>query len=354
MSNSSDPRPRRVLVIGAQGVLGALLADAFAGAGWHVLRGGRRRDERPDFRHVDLDEAETVVAAGGDADLIVMRCLTASWPPSGWCSSGRHADQPLGAARPRGPRPARRRRRGHPRDRLDERRHRARDHQPGRRRPAGRPPAGRRSGARLHGLDQEHERPAGADFAHRGLTTVARHRTTIVALPEPFGTRRCLGFAEPDAGWLDPLPDGVAVTPYVCVAERSVHRTLLAANATGLMTRLPRAALRSTPVGGEGATREPVAHWIAVFDHGRRIAARTLECRGDYAAAAASTVTCAEALARAGQERAGAFAERMFALDDSLPPSNRRASSCASSPRRERSPRRLDARPVRGIPTART
>ena len=71
MSESLEWPAPRVLVIGAQGVLGSLLSGAFAQAGWSVLRGGRRPDEGADFRHVDLDEPETVARAGSEVDVIV-------------------------------------------------------------------------------------------------------------------------------------------------------------------------------------------------------------------------------------------------------------------------------------------
>src|ERR1700728_3065462 len=71
MSERLDGPARQVLVIGAQGAMGSLLSGAFGRAGWSVLRGGRRPDEGGDFRHVDLDEPETVARAGAEADLIV-------------------------------------------------------------------------------------------------------------------------------------------------------------------------------------------------------------------------------------------------------------------------------------------
>lgn len=61
----------KVLVIGAQGVLGGLLAQEFKTARWAVVRSGRRPDPGAGFRHVDLDEPETVAAAIGDADVVV-------------------------------------------------------------------------------------------------------------------------------------------------------------------------------------------------------------------------------------------------------------------------------------------
>ena len=48
---------------------------------------------------------------------------------------------------------------------------------------------------------------ASADFAHRGFTGQGHHRVKQVTLPEPFGSRRVLGFAEPDGGWLGPMAD---------------------------------------------------------------------------------------------------------------------------------------------------
>ena len=61
----------RVLIIGAQGVLGTLLARGFREAGWHVVRGGRRPERAGDFRLVDLDQPETVSQALSEVGLAV-------------------------------------------------------------------------------------------------------------------------------------------------------------------------------------------------------------------------------------------------------------------------------------------
>jgi NAD(P)-dependent dehydrogenase (short-subunit alcohol dehydrogenase family) len=287
---------RRVLVIGSQGVLGSLLVDEFAGAGWKVLRGGRRHDERADFRHVDLDEPETVTRAIAEADLVINPV-----PDAGLTAERVVLDRggllinvsamPARAAR-----------------RLREQTTRVRG--------AVVMNAGIAPGlTNLIAADLLAAHPeadevelcftvstkstsgrAGGDFAHRNLTTPARHRTTVIPLPEPFGARRCLGFAEPDAGWLDEAAANLVVSPYLCIAERPVHRALLALNAAGLISRLPRAAFRPPPANGGEATREPVAHWVAVLEQGQRIAARTLHCCGDYRAAARSAVIIADEL----------------------------------------------------------
>ena len=75
--------------------------------------------------------------------------------------------------------------------------------------------------------------PASADFVHRGLTAVPRHRTALVRLPSPFGERRCLGFGEGDAGWLGGIAEGRIVRQYVCIAEPAVHERLLRAQRRG-------------------------------------------------------------------------------------------------------------------------
>lgn len=62
---------RAVLVIGAQGVLGTALGQAFEQAGWRVARGVRRRDGSRGSTVVDLDRPETVAAAIGGVDLVV-------------------------------------------------------------------------------------------------------------------------------------------------------------------------------------------------------------------------------------------------------------------------------------------
>ncbi len=150
---------------------------------------------------------------------------------------------------------------------------------------------------------------AGREFAHRGLTAVRHHRTTMVPLPEPFGERRCLGFAEPERGWLGAVADAKRVSLYLCIAEERMQRALLAANRARLLSRLPRGALRSPLPDPDRRFQEPIRHWVAVLSEGERIAARTVRCRGDYRAAASSAVAFAATLRELEWERpqAGVF-----------------------------------------------
>jgi hypothetical protein len=296
MSENLKRPAAQVLVIGAQGALGSLVSDAFARASWAVLRAGRRPDEGADFRHVDLDEPESVTAAAGEVDLIVTTV------PDLRLSAERMVLDRGGLLINLSALPARA---GH------ELRERAT-----RRRGTVVMNAGIAPGVtNLVAADLLASHPdadelelvftvsskgtngrAGGDFAHRGITAEARHPTKMVPLPDPFGSRRCLGFAEPDGGWLGEFVGGIKVSPYICIAERSTHRALLTANRAGVMNRLPRAMFRPAATDAERPSREPVAHWVAVLRDGERIAARTVRCSGDYLSAAASTVALAGVL----------------------------------------------------------
>jgi NAD(P)-dependent dehydrogenase (short-subunit alcohol dehydrogenase family) len=320
MSQPSKLVGRRVLVIGAQGVLGALLVRGFEKAGWKVARGGRRPDERSDFLHVDLDQPETVATAIGHADVVLNPVpdgrlvaervvldqggllINVSAMPA---AAGRRLQQESTATRGTVVMNA-----------------------------GIAPGVTNLIAADLLAVHPEADEVelaftvstkstsgrAGGDFAHRNVTTVPRHRTAVIPLPEPFGTRRCLGFAEPDAGWLGTVAADRAISPYVCIAERGAHRTMLALNKAGVMSRLPRATFRSSPVAdGDPASREPVAHWIAVLKDGQRIAARTLECQGDYRSAAQSTVAFADALADDGRHAGVFHPEDLLSLSQVAP-----------------------------------
>lgn len=299
----------RALVIGAQGMLGSITAATFERAGWEVRRGGRRPGNDVDLVHVDLEEPETIAAALTGADVVINTVpdlelttermvlerggvlLNVSAMPAAAARQLRNETGPqcgtvvmnAGIA----------------------------------------PGITNLIAADLLGQHPEADEvelvftvstrssigPAGREFAHRGLTAVSRHRTTEVTLPQPFGRRRCLGFAEPERGWLGAFADGRAVNSYVCIAEPVRHAALLAINRTGLIGKLPAARpSRPTPdPDPDRSSTEPIAHWVCVRARGRRLDARTLRCNGDYRAAAASTVLFADALLHTehGTRRAG-------------------------------------------------
>jgi hypothetical protein len=292
----------RALVIGAQGVLGALTVRMFAAAGWDVCPAARR--PRSGQTEIDLDHPDSIAAACDGYGLVVNAV------PHPDLLAERHILEHGGTLINISALPA----------------------------AAGRALRGVAAGAtgtvlmnaglapgvttvvatdllRLNPDAEELELvftlsseiprgPASADFIHRGLTGVARHRTTPVPLPDPFGERVCLGFGEGDAGWLGGVAEGRIVRQYICVNELGVHERLLELNLAGGETMPPRFLIGSPkpPLGGS-ASNEPVAHWIAAVRGGRRLGARTVECSGDYLHAAKSAVVFADVLL--GRRRTG-------------------------------------------------
>jgi hypothetical protein len=96
---------------------------------------------------------------------------------------------------------------------------------------------------------------------------------------------------------------------------------MLALNARGELSKLPRSAVAVKPPAQPGkASQEPVAHWVAASHRGKRLAAITVECEGDFVNAARSAVVFATAqLGR--RQRPGCFdPEEVFVLNDLEPP----------------------------------
>jgi hypothetical protein len=295
----------RVLVIGAQGVVGALTARAFAGAGWMVRTGARR--PLPGQLEIDLDSAASIAAAVTGEELVVNTVphsellverhvlehggtlINVSALPA---SAGRSLRAVSGAARGTvlmnaGLAPgvttivaA---------DLLRQSPH-----------------AGELEIVFTLSVTAPRG-PASAEFISQGLTTVARHRTAVVPLPEPFGERLCLGFREGDAGWLGGIAEGRVVRQYICVTEPAIHERLLELNAAAALNELPTELIGARSPSADGTpSAEPVAHWIAAVRDGRRLNARTVECRGDFLHAARSTIVFADALL-GRRRRAGCF-----------------------------------------------
>jgi hypothetical protein len=290
-----DQQTKRAFVIGAGGVLGGLTARAFAAAGWAVRCGARR--PRPGQVEIDLDRRDSVAAALDERELVV------NTVPHPDLLAERHVLEHGGSLINISALPA-----------AAGRSLRAVA--------AGAPGtvvmnAGLAPGVttlvaadllRLHPDARELEMvltlsrtiPSGearSDFVHRGLTAVARHRAARIPLPMPFGERLCLGFGEGDAGWLGGVAEGRVVRLYVCIAEPAAHKSLLMLNDAGEITTLRRSMIGSRePPTDRSASDEPVAHWIAAVRGGRRLSARTVECRGEYLHAARAAVIFASSL----------------------------------------------------------
>ena len=295
-NNVPGTRPL-VLVIGARGALGALVADAFRRHGWAVRQSSRDPIPPPDFHYVDLTDPATLAPALDGVDLVITTV------PDPTLAAERHVLKRggvllnLSAGSATALRSLRR--------------------EAGQAKGTVVMNAGIAPGvtnllaARLleenPGADEAElvftvttkgtGGAASADFAHRGFTARGHHRVKQVTLPEPFGSRRVLGFAEPDGGWLGPMADGLTVSPYICLAERSLGAMMRALNAVRLISKLPRAAAgsgRRTAV--EEASREPVAHSVAVLREGLYLDYGLVVGQGDFRMAASSSIVFAEAL----------------------------------------------------------
>lgn len=303
----------RVLIIGARGILGTLTARAFAAAGWEVRCGAR--GPRAGQIHVDLDRPDSIVAAIRPGELMIntvphqgllaerivlerggVLINTSALPAAGSRSLRAVAAGARGTVLMN----------------------------------AGLAPGVTNIVAadllHRHPNAQELELaftlssttprgPASADFLHRGLTAVARHRVVDVPLPSPLGPRACVGFGERDAGWLGGVAEGRVVRLYICIAEPEAHQRLLKLNSAGAMTRLPGSLIGARKPSPDGVpSTEPVAHWIAANRGERRLEAVTVECRGEFLHAARSTVVFATALLRQ-KRRGGCFdPEEIFTL----------------------------------------
>ena len=93
------------------------------------------------------------------------------------------------------------------------------------------------------------------------------------------------------------MADGISVSPYICLAERSLGAMMHTLNVVRLISKLPRAALGSgRRAAVEEASREPVAHSVAVLREGLRLDDRLVVGQGDFRMAASSGIVFAEAL----------------------------------------------------------
>ena len=311
-------KAKRVLIVGARGALGRLTVRAFEACSWEIVRGTRAPVAHGDIG-VALDRIDSVRAAARDHDLIINAV------PHGDLLMERAVLEYGGAlinisALPAAASRALRAVAGGARGTVILN--------------AGFVPGVSNLVAadllRAHPEADELELvltisvfstrgPAGAAFVDHGLRVLARHRTAVVPLPEPFGESDCVGFSEGDAGWLGGIAEGRVVRVYVRLAEPAAQRCLLAQNRAGTLTASSGCpVVTATPATGR-ASREPVAHWIAVKLRGNRLAARTLECAGHYAHAARCALMFAENLLEEPR-RAGCFdPEEVFTFDELKP-----------------------------------
>ena len=286
-----------LVVIGAQGALGRLCVDALRKSGLEVLRAGRQ-EEAADFRFVDLDEPESIAKACADADLVVNTVRHPAHPAervilreggtlinvASLTSSDRaelksatgdggglvvlHAGLAPGvyslmfkemlAAHPDA-------------DTLEL--------------------AGAWSVFQTSG-------PGGAtDGLYSGLGGGGRRVTRLFEFAEPIGRRRCFHLGGAEIGFFGEVAIGREARAYICIHERPIQAALLALNAVGLLTRLPRASFTISRRWTQGrTTREPKRDILAATRNGQRLAAQYVEGEGDYLMTASATAAFVEAL----------------------------------------------------------
>jgi hypothetical protein len=313
-----------ILVIGGQGVLGAITAEVLRARGSHrVLIGGRRVESREDFRYVDVGDPESIRAALAGIDVAVSTVADPQFelervvveagarsinissevlPIGGHVSlkgSGLalvHAGlAPLGLQALIA------------KDLL--RKH---------------PDAARVEVAMIFSASGA-SGPQGKEFAYRALTRLPFEPNRVIAFPPPVGSRSCFSAALPDRDVLAALAPDLEAGVYIGFGEPMMHRVIVALRASRLIRILPRALFVGSggPSKAVAATDEPVRQWVAVYDgSGKRLGATVTEGVGDYRTTALCALAFVEALLERLKTRkpiGTQSVERLFTLDDLRP-----------------------------------
>lgn len=290
----------RVLVIGAQGVLGRLCVEALSEAGLSVIRAGRRDEGAADFRCVDVADAEAVADACADADLVIS---TVRHPAQ---LVERHVLRHGGALLNIATLWAV--------ERESLRSHAADAHglvvldaglSPGvtslvlKEMLASHPEADGIEIAATFSAFEPSGRATAIDFLYPALTSRRRHEVRAVDFPSPIGRRKCLRLtgSDVDAMLFGGLQDGRKTYAYGCMLERAVNADFLALNAAGLLSRMPVGFFTAgSKWKMRRRTEKAQAHILAVTRSGTRLAAGAVEGSGNYLMTAAAIVGYAESL----------------------------------------------------------
>ncbi|MGH7246671.1 MAG: hypothetical protein ACREH9_01070 [Pseudomonadota bacterium] len=287
-----------VLIIGGQGVLGSIVAEAMRERGdLKVLIGGRRAEAREDFRYVDLAKPATIAPTLEGVDFAISTVADPQFELErvgveiGACSINiSSAVLPLG---------------GHV---SLHGRGLALVH-------AGLAPLGLQAliaksmiarfpeTARLEVAicfsARSASGPQGREFAYSALVRRPFEPSREIDFGAPIGRRRCLSAAIPDRDILHALiPEGQAGV-FIGFAERPINRALSVMRSSGMIRMIPRALFvgRANASAPSAATTEPMRQWVAVYDaSGKRLGATVTEGEGDYRATAIVTRAFLDAL----------------------------------------------------------
>ncbi|MHB8381059.1 MAG: hypothetical protein ACYDC3_01785 [Candidatus Binataceae bacterium] len=287
-----------VLIIGGQGALGSIVAEAIRARGdLTVLIGGRRAERREDFRFVDLERPETIASALAGVDFAISTVADPQFELERVAVEiGARSINISSAVLPIG---------GHVSLRG---RGLAIVH-------AGLAPLGLQAliakamiarypeAARLEVAMCFSARgasgPQGREFAYQALTRRPFEPSRTIEFSAPIGRRRCFSAAIPDGEILHSLiPEGEAGV-FVGFAEPMIHRALGVMRSSGMIRLIPRAMFvgRAAPSAPAAATTEPMRQWVAVYDAGGgRLGATVTEGEGDYSTTALVTRAFLDAL----------------------------------------------------------
>jgi hypothetical protein len=287
---------RKVLVIGAQGVLGTFIAREFSAAGWQVTRAGRRPEDAADFRLVDLDAPADLAQACAQVDLVVNTAHHPNLAPERTVL--RHGGTLINLTDFTQP----------------EQTQLASEAVDGRGLVVAHTGFSGIAYLTIAELLRQHDEAdraeyclmfsasgstgrAGALFAHSLLTSSSHHETTTVPFPEPVGERRCIEVGADENAVLRRSVGDVPLRHYLCMQPRALQSMLLGLNGARLIGLMPRASFtagaRKVP---SELSDEPICEWVAVKRGSERLAAQTLAGEGYYRITAVATLAFAEAL----------------------------------------------------------
>lgn len=321
------PTPR-ILVLGAQGVLGSFVARRLAEDGYDVVRAGRRAFRDGYGLVFDLDDRRAVAAACADSDLVVScvrhpdfgaeRAVLANGgvllSVANLPGPDAHRVATLAAEPPGGP---------HglvvvhagltpgvttlmAADLLE--RH---------------PEADTIELAVTLSLAESGGQQGVGDFALPLFKRHRRHPVRRLPLPAPFGDRTCVELASDADGVFGSVADGRRCRFHYCFRERWFNGLVILANRAGAMSLAPRRAFLPGRRIPRQLSREPHRSWVRVSRADKPLAARAICGEGDYRLTVASTAAFVDALLARYPDDAGfpgvVSADELFTIDDIAP-----------------------------------
>jgi NAD(P)-dependent dehydrogenase (short-subunit alcohol dehydrogenase family) len=318
----------RILVLGAQGVLGSFVARRLVEDGYDVVRAGRRPFRDGHGLVFDLDDRRAVAAACADSDLVVScahhtgfsaeRAVLANGGLLISVANLPGADAQrlatLAAEPPGGPRGLVVAHAGltpgvttlMAADLLEQH-----------------PQADTIELVVTLSLAQSSGRQGVGDFALPLFTRRGRHRVRRLPLPDPYGERACVELATEADGMFGSVADGRRGRFHYCFRERWLNGLVTLASRAGAMSLTPRRVFMLGRRVPRELSREPHRSWVRVSRADEPLASHAICGEGDYRLSVASTVAFIDALFARYPDDSGfpgvVSADELFTIDDIAP-----------------------------------